>query len=161
MLGLEGNTKKDFMGSYEKDWHVTKTPFNIIWGGRNERYNNIPYGQEERIIDKPKIDKYKIVLGSQLKIENNIWSTIHSTRIFHCSCTHFYTFMIYSLNRKQCLFSKASNTIAILTFSIPMIFLLSCYMNFIIQERPVKLFIKGNVKAFQANEGRQTNDNPN
>ena len=44
MLGLEGNTKKDFMGSYEKDWHVTKTPFNIIWGGRNERYRNIPYG---------------------------------------------------------------------------------------------------------------------
>ena len=97
MLGLEGNTKKDFMGSYEKDWHVTKTPFNIIWGGRNERYNNIPYGQEERIIDKPKIDKYKIVLGSQLKIENNIRSTLHSTRIFHCSCTNFYTFMIQSL----------------------------------------------------------------
>ena len=95
MLGLEGNTKKDFMGSYEKDWHVTKTPFNIIWGGRNERYNNIPYGLEERIIDKPKIDKYKIVLGSQLKIENNIRSTIHFTRIFHCSCTNFYTFMIY------------------------------------------------------------------
>ena len=98
MLGLEGNTKKDLMGSYEKDWHVTKTPFNIIWGGRNERYNNIPYGQEERIIDKPKIDKYKIVLGSQLKIENNIQSTVYSTRIFHCSCRNFYTFMIYSLN---------------------------------------------------------------
>ena len=98
MLGLEGNTKKDFMGSYEKDWHVTKTPFNIIWGGRNERYNNIPYGQEERIIDKPKIDKYKIVLGSQLKIENNILGTISSTRIFDCSCTNFYTFMIYSVN---------------------------------------------------------------
>ena len=151
MLGLEGNTKKDFMGSYEKDWHVTKTPFNIIWGGRNERYNNIPYGQEERIIDKPKIDKYKIVLGSQLKIENNIQSTVYSTRIFHCSCTSFYTFMIYSLN----------DTIVILTFSIPMIMLLSCYINFIIQERPVKFFIKDNVKAFQANEGRQTNDNPN
>ena len=100
MLGLEGNTKKDFMGSYEKDWHVTKTPFNIIWGGRNERYRNIPYGQEERIIDKPKIDKYKIVLGSQLKIENNIQSTIYSTRIFHYGCKNSYTSMIYSLISK-------------------------------------------------------------
>ena len=27
----------------EKDWHVTRTPFNVKWGGRIEWYDNILY----------------------------------------------------------------------------------------------------------------------